>query len=426
MELNDARGTFLKQVTDQIKEKEAKKAVSVELNHHIKEVKNTWIKKGLPELDAEKKAVEQMGSPIKLGQQLNKLHRPRVDWMMVSLLITVLCVGFLPLVPLGYADEKHFLLSKMIFVVLGGVTALVLMLIDYRKLMKHGWLFYCIGMIILFGICFVPNSTVGGLLAIRVGPLTIESMLAVPMFWLAWASFFQCNKLKIWQFAALFSMSFIFFFEAGSIMTTAIYLSMVYVMLCWSKGSRKNVLKITFISICFAIIAGFIFWFSLNTYQLERLLGFMNPEDHSSTAGYTYLHIKELISIAGWFGATGNKEFIPGAHTDLVFVSLTYYFGWLFAFGLIIMLSFIFARMIFIIKKVHDHFGNLLIIGGVTLFVVQVSYNIGMTLGLFPITAVSLPFISYGFMPVMLNSIIIGVILSVYRRKDFSSINNFI
>ncbi|WP_232328951.1 MULTISPECIES: FtsW/RodA/SpoVE family cell cycle protein [Metabacillus] len=424
--MNDVRGTFLKQVTDQIKAKEAKKAVSVELNHHIKEVKNTWIKKGLPELDAEKKAVEQMGSPIKLGQQLNKLHQPRVDWMMVSLLITVLCVGFLPLVPLGYVDEKHFLLSKMIFVVLGGVTALGLMLIDYRKLMKHGWLFYYIGMIILFGICFFPNSMVGGILAIRVSPLTIESMLAVPIFWLAWASFFHCNKLKIWQFAALFSMSFILFFEAGSITTTAIYSSMVYVMLCWSIGSRKNVLKITFISICIAIIAGFIFWFSLNTDQLERLLGFLNPEDHSSTAGYTYLHIKELISIAGWFGNTGNNEFIPGAHTDLVFVSLTYYFGWLFAFGLIIMLSFIFARMFFIIKKVHDHFGNLLIIGGMTLFVVQVSYNIGMTLGLFPIIAVSLPFISYGFMPVMLNSIIIGVILSVYRRKDFSSVNSLI
>ena len=54
--------------------------MATELDFHLKQAKNMWIEKGLSEEVAEDKAVEQMGSPIKLGQELNKLHKPKVDW----------------------------------------------------------------------------------------------------------------------------------------------------------------------------------------------------------------------------------------------------------------------------------------------------------------------------------------------------------
>lgn len=75
-------------MTNHIKSKEAKKFVATELEFHLKKVKNTWIENGLSEADAEDKAVQQMGSPIKLGQELNRLHRPRVDWLIIILLVT--------------------------------------------------------------------------------------------------------------------------------------------------------------------------------------------------------------------------------------------------------------------------------------------------------------------------------------------------
>ena len=75
--------------------------MATELEFHLKKAKNTWIEKGLSEVDAEDKAVQQMGSPIKIGQELNKLHRPRVDWLIIILLVTVMGLGFLPIVSLG-------------------------------------------------------------------------------------------------------------------------------------------------------------------------------------------------------------------------------------------------------------------------------------------------------------------------------------
>ena len=68
--------------------------------------------------------------------------------------------------------------------------------------------------------------------------------------------------------------------------------------------------------------------------------------------------------------------------------------------------------------EVNGSYGKLLLVGGMTLYVVQFIYNVGMILGLFPITSISLPFISYGLMPTLFNAFLMGVVLSVYRRKD--------
>ena len=80
-----------------------------------------WMDKGLSEEVAEDKAVEQMGSPIKLGQELNKLHKPKVDWFLIGLLVAAMGLGFAGY-SFGYMND--LLMDKVIFVVLGIATAL--------------------------------------------------------------------------------------------------------------------------------------------------------------------------------------------------------------------------------------------------------------------------------------------------------------
>ena len=74
----------------------------------------------------------------------------------------------------------------------------------------------------------------------------------------------------------------------------------------------------------------------------------------------------------------------------------------------------------FISYTINDRYGKLLLIGGMTLFVVQFLYNVGMILGLLPITAILLPFISCGLTPTVFHALLMGIVLSVYRRKDMS------
>ncbi|ACJ78184.1 FtsW/RodA/SpoVE family cell cycle protein [Bacillus paranthracis] len=416
--MNKKGERFLKEVTNHIKSKEAKDLVATELDFHLKQTKDMWIGKGLSEEVAEDKAVEQMGSPIKLGQELNKLHKPKVDWFLIGLLVAAMGLGFLPVIAFGYMND--LLMDKVIFVVLGIATALGMMLINYRKLERLGWLFYTIGVLILLMLYCFPNAGMLGEPIIKVGPIAIDRLMAVPFFFLAWASFFNNSRIKVMHLVALYLFSLYLFLIGAAFSVIFIYITMVFVMLWWSKLGKKKALIITIVPICLLIIGAYFFWHTVKGVYLDRFLGYLNPERDAQGAGFMYIRLKEVMSSAGWFGTYGDVKFIPNPDTDFVFASLTYYYGYVLALVLVLILSLFVARLIFISYTINDRYGKLLLIGGMTLFVVQFLYNVGMILGLLPITAISLPFISYGLTPTVFHALLMGIVLSVYRRKDMS------
>ncbi|HDR7689928.1 FtsW/RodA/SpoVE family cell cycle protein [Bacillus toyonensis] len=406
---------FLKEVTNHIKSKEAKDLVATELNFHLKQAKNMWMDKGLSEEVAEDKAVEQMGSPIKLGQELNKLHKPKVDWFLIILLVIAMGLGFLPVIAFGHTND--LLMNKVIFVILGVATAVGMMLIDYRKLERFGWLFYTIGVLTLVLPRYFSNDLMNGEALIKIDPVATGCLMAVPFFLLAWASFFNNGRLKIRHLLILYLFSLYLFLTISVLSPIFIYITMVFVMLWWSKLGKKKALVITVVTICLFTLVGL---FSVKEYQVDRILGYLNPGHDAGGEGFMYIRLKEVMSSTGWFGASENIKPIPAAHTDFVFASLTYYYGYVLALILVLILSLFVVRLVVISYKINDRYGKLLLIGGMTLFVVQFLYNVGMILGLLPITAISLPFISYGLTPTVFHALLMGIVLSVYRRKDMS------
>ncbi|PFN29028.1 FtsW/RodA/SpoVE family cell cycle protein [Bacillus cereus] len=414
--MNKKGERFLSEVTNHIKSKEAKSFVATELDFHMKQAKNMWMEKGLSEEVAEDKAVEQMGSPIKLGQELNKLHKPKVDWFLLILLVAAMGLGFLPIVALGHTND--LLMNKVIFVILGIVTAFGMMLIDYRKLERLGWLFYIIGVLILLMLYCFPNASMTGEPLMKIGPIAIDCLMAVPFFFLAWASFFNNSRIKVMHLVILYLFSLYLFLIVSTLSTIFIYITMVFVMLWWSKLGKKKALIITIVPICLFIIKVSVSWSS--GYHLDRFLGYLNPERDAGGAGFMYIRLKEVMSSAGWFGTYGDIKFIPAPDTDFVFASLTYYYGYVLALVLVLVLSLFVVRLVVISYKINDRYGKLLLVGGMTLFVFQFIYNVGMILGLLPIASISLPFISYGLTPTVFHALLMGIVLSVYRRKDMS------
>lgn len=414
--MNKKGERFLKEVTNHIKSKEAKDLVATELDFHLKQTKNMWVEKGLSEEVAEGKAVEQMGSPIKLGRELNKLHKPKVDWFLLILLVAAMGLGVLPVLVFGYTNDV--IINKVIFVILGVVTAIGMMLLDYRKLERMGWLFYIIGVVVLLMLYCFPNASMIGESLIQIGPIAIDCLMAVPFFFLAWASFFNDSRLKIIHLVVLYLFSLYLFLIVSTLSSIFIYITMVFVMLWWSKLGKKTSLIITIVPICLFVIKVSVSWSS--GYHLDRLLGYLNPESDAGGAGFMYIRLKEVMSSAGWFGTSGDTKFIPAPDTDFVFASLTYYYGYWLALILVFVLSLFVARLIVISYKINDRYGKLLLVGGLTLFVFQFIYNVGMILGLLPLAAISLPFISYGLTPTVFHALIMGIVLSVYRRKGIS------
>ncbi|PHD61922.1 FtsW/RodA/SpoVE family cell cycle protein [Bacillus wiedmannii] len=411
--MNKKGERFVSEVTNHIKSKEAKSFVATELDFHLKQAKNTWIEKGLSEEVAENKAVEQMGSPIKLGQELNKLHKPKVDWFLLILLVTAMGLGFLPIIALGHTND--LLMNKVIFVILGIVTAVGMMLLDYRKLERFGWLFYTIGVFILLTLKWFPSGYVNGEALIKIGPIKIDCLMTIPFFFLAWASFFNNSRLKFIHLFMLYVFSLYLFLTTSILLPIFIYITMVFVMLWWSKLGKKTAWLITMLPIFLLIIRDLFSWSAVKEYRIARILGFINPAHDQWD-----LRLQEAMSSAGWFGTYGNIKSIPAAHTDFVFASLTYYYGYVLALVLVLILSLFAVRIMNIAYKINDGYGKLLLVGGVTLFVIHFICNVGMILGLLPRTSISLPFISYGWIPTLFHAFIMGIVLSVYRRKDMS------
>ncbi|AUB62340.1 cell division protein FtsW [Bacillus thuringiensis] len=408
--MNKKGERFLKEVTNHIKSKEAKDLVAMELDFHLKQAKNMWMYKGLSEEVAEDKAVEQMGSPVKLGEELNKLYKPKVDWFLIGLLVAAMGLGFLPIITFGHAD---LFMNKVIFVILGVVTAMGMMLLDYRRLEKLGWLFYTIGVLILLMIKCFPTDYVIGEAIIKIGPIKIDCLMTMPFFFLAWASFFNNSRLKFMHLLILYVFSLYLFSTASILLPIFIYITMVFVMLWWSKLGKNTAWLITILPILPFIVRDLFSWSAVKEYRIARILGFINPAHDQWD-----LRLQEAMSSAGWFGTYGNIKSIRAAHTDFVFASLTYYYGYVLALVLVVILSLFAVRIMNIAYKINDGYGKLLLVGGVTLFVIHFICNVGMTLGILPRVSISLPFISYGLIPTLFHAFIMGIVLSVYRRKD--------
>ncbi|MFE4120652.1 FtsW/RodA/SpoVE family cell cycle protein [Priestia sp. YIM B13486] len=419
--MSEQRNSFLEQVKAQIKSKEAKVFVSAELHHHLNEVKSYWLQKGISKDQAEAKAVTQMGNPISIGQSLNRIHRPKVDWMTLILFAAALLLGFLPLLSQGYMSGNHFPMYKAIFVVLGGVLALGMMFIDYRKMANKGWIFYLLGTLLLLFLTRYFNTLVEGQAVLKIGSLKIEGLMAIPFFLMAWAGFFQSNRFKMWQFLLLFVLSSYFFLQF-SLTTLFIYVAMTFTMIWWSKLNKKKIAIVLGAGFALVVTWGIIGWMTVAYYQKQRLLSFINPYNSEEYFGLSKVH--QLFMDAGWFGKhLFVDQMIPQANTNFVFLSFTYYYGWLFATILFLVLSLVVVRVMFIAKRIDDSYTKLLLVGVIIIYTIQLVGHVGMIVGFFPMTNMSLPFISYGLMPVLLNAFLIGIVLSIYRRKDLFATN---
>ena len=170
---------------------------------------------------------------------------------------------------------------------------------------------------------------------------------------------------------------------------------------------------------------GHILWGLLKDYQKDRLILFLNPEQDPLGGGYHLIQSRIAIGAGELWGEGLNKgtqtqlNFVPEQHTDFIFSAIGEELGFvgclvvLFAFWLVCL------RLLNIAQNAKDNFGSILAIGVLSMLVFEVIVNIGMTVGLAPVTGIPLPWISYGRSAMLTNFIAIGIVESVvnYRQK---------
>ncbi|UCD18934.1 MAG: rod shape-determining protein RodA [candidate division WOR-3 bacterium] len=164
-------------------------------------------------------------------------------------------------------------------------------------------------------------------------------------------------------------------------------------------------------------------WNSLKIYQQKRILSFFSPWIDPRGMSWQIIQSKIAIGSGGIFGkgflsGTQKKlEFLPERHTDFIFSCLGEEFG---LFGIIIVLTlyvYLMYRLLTLAKETRNRFSSILVSGFMTWIAYQTFINIGVTMGLLPVTGVPLPFISYGGSALLSCFMAIGICLSISRVK---------
>jgi rod shape determining protein RodA len=199
---------------------------------------------------------------------------------------------------------------------------------------------------------------------------------------------------------------------------TALTLVAVWVVMMWLAGMRFRHL---FLLILAGVAALPLLWFNLEDYMRDRLMLFINPAGNPDD--YFNVH-QALVSIGsgGWtgkgltHGTQSQLHFLRVRHTDFIFAVTAEELGFLGAVVLIGVIAFVLWRMLRVAERSRDTFGRLITGGVAAIILFQSVVNIGMNLGLMPVTGIPLPFISYGGSSLLTLMLGIGLVESVAMR----------
>ena len=177
------------------------------------------------------------------------------------------------------------------------------------------------------------------------------------------------------------------------------------------------------INLAAGLITVYLWTSFLHEYQKARILTFLDPENDRLGTGWNIIQSKIAIGSGGATGkgflqGTQTKyEFLPAAHTDFIFAAIGEEFGFLGALVVLALFFVLISRGLYIGYIAKNRFHSLMAVGLAFLFAFHVFVNIGMTVGVMPVTGLPLPFLSYGGSALMSNSIAVGLLLHIYANR---------
>ncbi|MGF1458087.1 MAG: rod shape-determining protein RodA [Leptolyngbyaceae cyanobacterium] len=168
---------------------------------------------------------------------------------------------------------------------------------------------------------------------------------------------------------------------------------------------------------------GEVFWGFLKDYQKDRLILFLDPDKDPLGGGYHLIQSRIAIGAGQLWGRGLHQgtqtqlNFIPEQHTDFIFSAIGEEWGFVGAIAVVAAYWFICLRLVLIAQNSKDNFGSLLAIGVFSMLIFQVVINIGMTIGLAPVTGIPLPWMSYGRSALVTNFLALGIVESVASHR---------
>lgn len=342
-----------------------------------------------------------------------------------------------------YSGAMNFVYKQVIFYIIGFIAMFLISRFDILQLRNISIILYIVIFLLLIGLIVLPESIVKPVNNAKawyqiplIGTIQPSEFLKFPLLLLvSWIIVDHGEKnlnngfLK--DFALFGKMAVISIPpmilvyiqpDTGMIL---LYLSMLLPLIFFSNVQKKIILFLICIP---TIVVGFLIYcyFFLHDFYQEYILGNLSPHQVSRINGWldpftyadsAYQTIQGILAIGSGQtfgrGLMENSVYIPEKHTDFIFATIAEETGFLGASIVILILFLLIHRMVQISLSVNNVHVTLISVGIASLFTFQIFQNIGMTIGLLPVTGVTLPFLSYGGSSLLSNMMLMGIILSI-------------
>ncbi|MFA5577091.1 MAG: rod shape-determining protein RodA [Tissierellaceae bacterium] len=364
---------------------------------------------------------------------LKKKSYKKFDFVLLITVIFLIVYGLIMIRSATLSRETiNYVKTQAIATGLGFFVVLILVLLDYEFLGKLYIPIYLLSNILLIAVLIFGfgEEQWGSRSWLSIGPVTFQPAEFVKIgLIISLAKFIDNYKedindpitiLKILIFAFFPVVLILLQPDAGTAMVFVFFIAAMLFIAGIKWRYIGYALGIGLLSLP-------LLWFRLDKYQKDRIYNFIDPERDTSNTGLQAYQGKIAIGSGKVFGrglfegVQTQFNYIPEKQTDFIFAVVGEELGLMGGLGLIFLYFIMLGRFIRIARKSNDLFGSLMVIGFAAMFLFHIWENIGMTIGLMPITGIPLPFMSYGGTFQLTNLICIGIILSVgIHREELS------
>lgn len=337
-------------------------------------------------------------------------------------------------------DPTYYVKRQLLWYGVGFIVMMVVAYFDFELLEKWTWILYIVGMLLLLAVRFFGEEQKGAVRWLDLGFIDLQPSEFMKFFLVLHIAMLLAkvgkNRLSFKEsipitlkilFYTLLPVALIF--KQPDLGTTLMILFAVFILILTSSISLK--MSALLASIGIAGLGTLIYLYFnhieifnkvIESHQLSRIYGWLDPAENSQGFGYQLQQALLGIGSGQLTGSGFNQGYqvqsgrIPEAHTDFIFAVIGEDFGFIGTSILIIIFFLLIYRIITIALHANSLFGVYICIGVIGLFTFQIFQNIGMTIGLMPITGIALPFISYGGSALLTNMMALGLVTSVHLR----------
>ena len=333
-------------------------------------------------------------------------------------------------------DPYYYFKKQLVWIAVGTIAFIFSATFNYNNLYKYANFLYGVNILVLAAVLFVGEAKKGAQRWISLGPFDFQpSEFAKLIIVIALAAFLskRQNKLNsIKDFIAPFlfvGIPMLLILKQPDLGTALVFIAILFGMM-FVAGARPlllgGIIAAGVVIVGTALFAHFNFGvpLPLKDYQLKRLITFANPQLDPLGSGYHVIQSMVAIGSGGLIGkgfmhgSQVQLNFLPEHHTDFIFSVVGEEFGFVGAIVLLLAYFSLLYKAIKIAADARDIFGALIVTGVVSMFAFHLLVNMGMTMGIMPVTGIPLPLLSYGGSTMITMMLALGLVVNVNLNRQ--------